>query len=366
MASTVRYTATTFNSIVGRNGDNVQSCGVATTNAGSTFRPNLYINGIAGQITTKVWEPGTIPGTPVSVVPTATTTYTVTATNATTGCTTTGSATVTVNPDATLSGLAATYITTDPSVTMSGTPSGGVFSGPGVTGSSFDPATAGVGTHVISYMPTGYCVPATFTVVVNPASATLNLKCFIQCFYIGSGMMNSVLNNQGLSNPLTDCDDVIVELHDATTPYAMAYTFSGVLQTNGTLACTFPSGAVGNSYYIAVKHRNAVQTWSANPVAITSVTAYDFSTNVTTPGTDLQSFGPNQFEVESGVWAFYSGDINQDDAVDGFDYIALDPDVILGSSGYLATDLTGDGNVDAFDYICLDPNIIAGITIVTP
>src|SRR5690606_25359489 len=36
-------------------------------------------------------------------------------------------------------------------VTLAGTPAGGVFSGPGVTGTTFDPATAGVGSHTITY-----------------------------------------------------------------------------------------------------------------------------------------------------------------------------------------------------------------------
>jgi hypothetical protein len=243
---------------------------------------------------------------------------------------------------------------------MIGTPVGGVFSGPGVTGSVFDPALAGIGTHAISYLPNGYCIPSNMIVVVGSSGVVVNLKCFIQGYYIGSGLMNATLSNQGLPNPLTDCDDVTIELHDATSPFALAYSFTGVLHTDGTIACTFPAATLGNSYYIAVKHRNAVQTWSANPVTISAVTNYDFST------ANTQSYGPNQFEVEPGVWAFYSGDINQDDACDGFDYILLDPDVILGASGYLSTDLTGDGNVDAFDYISLDPNIIAGITIVTP
>jgi PKD repeat protein len=36
-------------------------------------------------------------------------------------------------------------------ITLSGTPAGGVFSGPGVTGNTFNPATAGAGTHTIIY-----------------------------------------------------------------------------------------------------------------------------------------------------------------------------------------------------------------------
>jgi hypothetical protein len=65
--------------------------------------------------------------------------------------------------------------------------------------------------------------------------------------------------------------------------------------------------------------------------------------------------------VESGVWAMYSGDINQDYIIDAFDYILQDPDIITGAFGYLNTDLTGDVVVDAFDYIMLDGNLVNGV-----
>jgi hypothetical protein len=265
-----------------------------------------------------------------------------------------------VNPDAVISGLSASYNVTASAVTITGTPSGGVFSGPGVSGNTFDPSLAGVGTHTISYLPTGYCIPATTTVIVLPNNAVLNLKCYIEGFYIGSGMMQPVLNNQGLSNPTTDCDTVIVELHDGTTPYATAYTYTGVLQTDGTISCTFPGTAQGSSYYIVVNHRNAMQTWSANPVLIGSTTNYDFST------TANKAYGDNQVEVSTGVFAFFSGDMNQDLSIDAFDYLLMDPDIYNGAGGYLVTDLNGDGSVDAFDYLIYDPNGYNGITVQAP
>ena len=90
------------------------------------------------------------------------------------------------------------------------------------------------------------------------------------------------------------------------------------------------------------------------------MTNYDFSTNPN------KAFGNNQVEVESGIWAFYSGDINQDGVIDAFDYIDLDADLVAANFGYLSTDLTGDGVVDAFDYILLDANLVNGVGAVTP
>jgi hypothetical protein len=50
-----------------------------------------------------------------------------------------------------LSGLSSSYTTADAPSTLVGSPSGGTFIGPGVTGNTFDPASAGVGTHSITY-----------------------------------------------------------------------------------------------------------------------------------------------------------------------------------------------------------------------
>jgi len=48
-------------------------------------------------------------------------------------------------------GLGSSYDPSDAAVTLAGTPANGVFIGPGISGNTFDPATAGVGTHGITY-----------------------------------------------------------------------------------------------------------------------------------------------------------------------------------------------------------------------
>ena len=70
------------------------------------------------------------------------------------GCDSTVTTNLTVNALPTVSstptdiGLICSY--SDP-VTLVGSPAGGAFSGTGITGSTFNPATAGIGTHTISY-----------------------------------------------------------------------------------------------------------------------------------------------------------------------------------------------------------------------
>lgn len=202
---------------------------------------------------------------------------------------------------------------------------------------------------------------STVDVIATNCSATLNLTTFIQGYYIGSGTMNSVLVNQGSTTAsMDDCDEITVELHEENSPFGMVHSFTGILQTNGTLSCTYPASVIGQNYYIVVKHRSALETWSGLPITFSNTTTYDFSTS------SSQAYGNNLIEAEPGVWTLYSGDITADYAIDGLDYVLLDPDVIAGAFGNVNTDLTGDGIVDAFDYLILDPNIIFGITAITP
>jgi len=54
-------------------------------------------------------------------------------------------------PVVSFTGLATYYCIGNDSVVLTGTPTGGIFSGPGITGNTFNPITAGVGFHNITY-----------------------------------------------------------------------------------------------------------------------------------------------------------------------------------------------------------------------
>lgn len=62
------------------------------------------------------------------------------------------------------------FCLSDPSVNLVASIAGGTWSGTGITNAAagtFDPATAGVGTHTITYTPTGCTNPATINITVN-------------------------------------------------------------------------------------------------------------------------------------------------------------------------------------------------------
>ncbi|MBK7761903.1 MAG: hypothetical protein IPI46_00835 [Bacteroidetes bacterium] len=185
----------------------------------------------------------------------------------------------------------------------------------------------------------------------QPYKMTLNLKAFIQGYYQGGGLMENVLYTQGIVPLANDaCDTIQIELRQSTSPYAVVSSTTQVIKTNGTV--TFNgTAAAGQAYYIVIKHRNAVETWSANPVMLTENTMYDFTTAAN------KAYGDNQTEVATNVWAFYSGDINQDENADLLDASLLETDMANFEFGYFATDLNGDGNVDLLDSPILEVNV---------
>jgi hypothetical protein len=124
------------------------------------------------------------------------------------------------------------------------------------------------------------CTPsATQTVTVNNCGfIALNLKLYIQGFYLGSGIMQQVAYNNGLTSDPAICDYITIELHQSVSPYNLIISVSATLKTNGDALVNIPTSVPAGNYYIVVKHRNTIEVWSKLPVAFgSSAVNYDFS-----------------------------------------------------------------------------------------
>ena len=180
----------------------------------------------------------------------------------------------------------------------------------------------------------------------NTCPSIVNLKLFVQGYYAGAGTMVSVKKNQDGVSPLDEVEDITVELHKSSDMSLVATTIAK-LKTNGTAVCTFASAPIG-LFYIAIKGSSLVQTWSAAPQAVGSTPlAFYFSTSDTQAYTDGSRASVT--EIETGVWAVYSGDNNHDDSVDLSDVNDVATDSDASNFGVLATDLNGDGAIDLSD-----------------
>jgi len=190
------------------------------------------------------------------------------------------------------------------------------------------------------------------TFTTSAATRILNIKLFLEGLYAGSGTMNKAQNASGDQFPGSVADLVTVELHNTVAPYGVAYQFSNAdLNTDGTLSISALPSDVTGSYYLVIKHRNSIETWSALPVDFSSPgsLSYDFSTSAS------KAFGNNMKQIGTD-YVFFAGDDNQDGLVDSSDLIGTDNDVANFQIGYLSTDVNGDGLIDASDLILIDNN----------
>lgn len=187
---------------------------------------------------------------------------------------------------------------------------------------------------------------------------TLDLKCFIECYMISSTMMQPVLYNQGVIPTLgAECDSIAVDLRDGATNNKLA-SVNVILNQDGTATCKFPyCETFGTNCYIVVRHRNALLTVSKFPQLIGASNTYNFTDG------DYKAYDDNQTEIYPGVWAFYSGDLDQngiiqhDENIDLLDLGLLENAISAFLYGHWPEDLNGDGNVDLADYCNIESHI---------
>lgn len=169
----------------------------------------------------------------------------------------------------------------------------------------------------------------------------VTLKVYLEGFWDGTAQVS---------------DTTMVYLANPATPFAFVDSAKVVLSTTGTASFSFTKAPNG-SYYIVVKHRNHLETWSKLPQALTTgvLKSYDFTTAAT------QAFGDNMKQVGS-VWVLIGGDANQDGSVDALDVIIIMAQ--FGTQGYLAADFNGDNDVSGLDIALFVPDF--GMTKVVP
>ena len=173
-------------------------------------------------------------------------------------------------------------------------------------------------------------------------SLSANLKLYLEGFWNGTTHI---------------ADTIRVYLASSTSPYTLKDSSTVVLSSTGISNPSFTKTASGN-YYIVVKHRNHLETWSRLAQSFTSGTSviYDFTTAAN------KAYGNNMKQV-GNTWVFFGGDPNQDGSID-----AMDISIFIAQFGYtgsyLSCDFNGDGSVDAMDVQIIASNF--GLTKAVP
>ncbi|MBI2416883.1 MAG: hypothetical protein HYV28_03105 [Ignavibacteriales bacterium] len=145
-------------------------------------------------------------------------------------------------------------------------------------------------------------------------------------------------------------DTMYIALRSSTPPYSVVEEQAVKTDSNGYASIKFPTLANGTPYYMALRHRNSIETWSA---AASPFTNFMLNYNFTTAAS--KAFGDNQVLVGT-KYCLYGGDVNQDQFVDFTDLTLIDNDSYNFTSGYVVTDVNGDEFVDFSDLTLCDNN----------
>ncbi|KAF5068260.1 PKD domain protein [anaerobic digester metagenome] len=203
------------------------------------------------------------------------------------------------------------------------------------------------------------CGPLVGVVTVgDPDTRQLNIKLYLEGFYTKA--TNTMVSPLG-EGPGGNCDYITVKLHNANDYSIVEYTAANVfIKRDGTISITLPSSLNGN-YYLSIVHRNSLKTVSGFPVPfVGEIVSYDFSDNAS------KAYGNKMIEVNSGIWAIYAGDVDQNGIIDTNDMTPVDNDSAGFNTGYLTTDINGDGIVDTADMTFVDNNSASFVTSSTP
>jgi hypothetical protein len=253
-----------------------------------------------------------------------------------------------------------------------GTPTGGTYSGPGITNGTtglFDPSVAGVGTHTITYTytdgTTGCTSNATSSITVSVCTKTLNITLFLEGLYDGANTMvktQQCIDGENSFDLFAGniSDTLTVELAQAVYPYSTVFSQHGVaISTDGTISLTTIPGSLAENYFVVIKHRNHLETWSQSFSLAGSLVNYNFTDAIN------KAWGDNMVLVGSN-YCLYTGDTNNDEYVDAFDLIITFNLNRLSGFGYQVSDINADGFVDVFDLIKVFNNNRKGVGMNTP
>jgi hypothetical protein len=174
------------------------------------------------------------------------------------------------------------------------------------------------------------------------SSRVLTLTAQIEGFYNGSIMVS---------------DTVIVELHSSSSPYGLVDQAKVVLSSSGSGNANFFSAADGTNYYIVVKHRNSIETWSKTAQAFNGGTlSYDFTSAAN------KAYGDNM-KLKGTKWCIYNGEVTNNYFIEFDDLIQVYNKYLLAleDPGYYVEDVTGNGYVEFDDLMLVYNNYLAGV-----
>lgn len=180
---------------------------------------------------------------------------------------------------------------------------------------------------------------------------TLSMGVIIQGFY-------------NMSTNLMTRDTITVCLINASAPYQILDSAKGFISNeNGQQNFEFEKISTGTQFYIQIRHRNSIETWSKLPqVFTTDQLPYSFASNTNT------AYGNNLVQVDASPlrYAIYGGDVNQDGYVNLNDLTQIYNSGAAFVSGYVPSDINYDNIVNLSDMLIAYNNAGAFVAVSRP
>jgi len=190
----------------------------------------------------------------------------------------------------------------------------------------------------------------------NRLTETVNSNSFMNVKLVLNGLYDEP------SNVLRMKDTVRAYLMNITSPFGVVDSSVSTIDSVNFLALFEFKNAQSGTYYLKIKHRNSIETWSKSggiPFTRYTLMNYDFTS------AQSQAYGNNMALINS-LWCIHTGDINQDGTIDISDASLIDNDAFNFISGYVPTDINGDSIVDIGDGVYSDNNSFNFISKITP
>lgn len=174
---------------------------------------------------------------------------------------------------------------------------------------------------------------------------------------------------QGYYNPSTGRmnmkDTSTLYLRRASAPFDIVDSAKGITDSVSYCAYYQFSGiSGGSSYYLSVKHRNCIETWSS--VACNFILENNYYYNFASDSSS--AYGKNLARVNHSprIYGLYSGDVDLNNSINLNDIILIYNDAAVFEEGYINSDITGDRITNLSDLTMTYNNSVKFITSVSP
>jgi len=205
----------------------------------------------------------------------------------------------------------------------------------------------------------GYMFPSGKIAASDRSTGLYVLKTY---FRIKAGMEGYY--NSG-TNSLNKSDTVKAYLRNASSPFSIMDSSEAIIDSVSMEGNFKFNNAGQGNYYIVLKHRNCIETWSSSggisydPMKINS---YDFTSS------DQQAYGNNLILIDNSPvkYAMFSGDVNNDGSVELTDLIEVYTAAVSFTSGDILHDLNGDNTVNLNDVIVCYNSVSSFVSVIKP